>query len=52
MYLFDRGGAEKVITFLSTFFKRKTVFEVLIGHFSLFEAAKGAESEKPSNTSI
>jgi hypothetical protein len=26
MYLFDRGGAEKVITFLAIFPKRKTVF--------------------------
>jgi hypothetical protein len=28
MYLLNGGGAEKVITFLTTFLKRKTVFGV------------------------
>jgi hypothetical protein len=33
MYHFDRGGAEKVITFLTTFLKQKTVFGAYEGHF-------------------
>jgi hypothetical protein len=33
MYLLDGGGAEKVLTFLATFLKRKHVFGAQIGHF-------------------
>jgi hypothetical protein len=38
MYLLDGGGAEKMLTFLATFLKRKHVLDAQIGHFSLFEA--------------
>jgi hypothetical protein len=27
MYLFDKGGGENIITFLTTFLERKTVFD-------------------------
>jgi hypothetical protein len=33
MYLLDGGGAEKVLTFLSTFLKQKHEFLAKTGHF-------------------
>jgi hypothetical protein len=40
-------GAEKEVTFLTTFLKRKTVFGAFMGIFSLFEALKKG-GKKPS----
>jgi hypothetical protein len=42
-------GAKKVVTFLKTFLKRKTVFWAIL---SLFEASKGGGGQKAVKTRL